>query len=373
MAGISPSNFFKEIRDASEIKSEILNAYFKAWAAILLKGQKFKKIDKLIYVDLFSGPGKYDDGRITTPLKILNSIHESKGNSIDFDKSVQTFFNDNDTAITESLKTNIEALSFYEAISNKPQIANETASLEILKNLIEKGSPSLTFIDPLGYGYTQEMLFYSVKSWGSDLFMLFNLNRIRGAIMNKKVEKNMKAIFAHHFDSIREFYLKENSPYQREKYIIEIFEKIFEEQNYLTLKFKVNFENKNQTSHYLFFVSKVAIAIRRAKEIMTKYSDTQRDGVPLFGANIPQGDLFFPTVCQFSILKLKDELYTKKEQFDEFTIDDIYKSHHYKTNYIKSNYKKACAILLQEQKIILFDKKGKRTNKITYTARIKFK
>ena len=40
MPGISLSDFFKEKRTASEIKSEILNEYFKAWAAILLKGQQ---------------------------------------------------------------------------------------------------------------------------------------------------------------------------------------------------------------------------------------------------------------------------------------------------------------------------------------------
>jgi len=71
MPGISLSDFFKEKRSASEIKSEILNEYFKAWAAILLKGQKYKKIEKILYVDLFSGPGLYD---CNSPLYTLTKV-----------------------------------------------------------------------------------------------------------------------------------------------------------------------------------------------------------------------------------------------------------------------------------------------------------
>ncbi|HOY20314.1 MAG TPA: hypothetical protein PLC89_23580 [Haliscomenobacter sp.] len=74
MPGINLSDFFKEKRSASEIKSEILNEYFKAWAAILLKGQSYKQIEKILYVDLFSGPGLYENGSQSTPIKILNSI-----------------------------------------------------------------------------------------------------------------------------------------------------------------------------------------------------------------------------------------------------------------------------------------------------------
>lgn len=83
MAGISLSDFFSKKRETSEIKSEFLNEYFKAWAAIMLKGQNFKKIDKILYVDLFSGPGIYDDGKESTPIKILKSINQSKGTFVD--------------------------------------------------------------------------------------------------------------------------------------------------------------------------------------------------------------------------------------------------------------------------------------------------
>lgn len=372
MPGISLSDFFKEKRSASEIKSEILNEYFKAWAAILLKGQRFKKIENLIYVDLFSGPGLYEDGKPSTPIKILNSIYQSKGQHIDYDISVKTFFNDKSTKLANDLNSNIENLSYYNELTHKPVIANETASQKMLEQYLQSANPSLTFIDPLGYNYTQNMLLYSVKNWGSDLFMLFNFNRIRAAIRNERVRENMQSIFSTYLDEITEFYKKEETPRKREEFIIKTFEKIFAEKGYFILKFRINFPNKNQTSHYLFFISKHHLAITRAKEIMTKYSDVQEDGVPLFGANLNQDPLFFPSLCEYSIIKLSEIILDSKALFNNKTIEGIYKEHNYHTNYVKQNYKDAIEILINNNKITLFDKRGNTTSRITYTAEIKF-
>lgn len=372
MPGISLSDFFKEKRTASEIKSEILNDYFKAWAAILLKGQQYKKIDKLVYVDLFSGPGLYDDGKPSTPIKILNSINQSKGQFIDFDIAVKTFFNDKSEKLANELKKNIENLPYYNNITHKPIIANEPASQKMLEEYLQSSNPSLTFIDPLGYNYTQNMLLYSIKNWGSDLFMLFNFNRIRAAIRNKKVKENMQGIFSSYFDEIFEFYKNEERPHEREEFIIKTFQKIFTDKGYYILKFKINFPNRRQTSHYLFFISKVHLAITRAKEIMTKYSDIQEDGVPLFGANLKQDPLFFPSLYEYSINKLSEIIMQNASTFDNKTIEDIYREHNYNTNYIKQNYKDAIETLINNNKIALFDKIGNSTKRITYTAKIKF-
>lgn len=48
----------------------------------MLRGQSYKTINELAYIDLFAGSGKYDDGNASTPLKILNSIYKSKGSSL---------------------------------------------------------------------------------------------------------------------------------------------------------------------------------------------------------------------------------------------------------------------------------------------------
>lgn len=350
----------------------IADEYFKAWAAIILRGQSYKNINKVLYVDLFSGPGIYDDGKVSTPIKILNSINQSKGTFVDYDKQVQTIFNDKDQEQYEKLIANIEGLPYYDELSFKPIISNGEANLELLKTALKEQVPSLTFIDPLGYGFTQRMLMYSIKRWGSDLFMLFNFNRIRAAISNNKVQQNMLEIFGDKFSILQEYYDKEPSPKKREIFIIETFESIFEEKGFMTLRFKINFPDKDQTSHYLFFISKVALAITRAKEILSKYSDYQADGIPQFGANLNIQPVLDPDMNEYSINKLA-AMVNSKTDYDGKTIEEVYKIHNYKTPYIKGNYKKAIQVLIKQGIIVLNDKKGNETNRITYTAKLKFK
>ncbi|WP_421799748.1 three-Cys-motif partner protein TcmP [Haliscomenobacter sp.] len=373
MPGISLSDFFKEKRSASEIKSEILNEYFKAWAAILLKGQSYKQIKKILYVDLFSGPGLYENGSPSTPIKILNSIYSSKGTFIDYDDHVQTFFNDKDSKVINQLKENISNLDFYEKLKYKPIILNDSANFEMLRKAFQENTPALTFIDPLGYGFTQKMLMFAIKNWGSDLFMLFNFNRIRAAVKNSKVEQNMIEIFGDYLPKIHEYYDKESSPQKRELFIIETFQSIFEDKGFLTLKFKVNFPDRDQTSHYLFFISKVKLAITRAKEIMSKYSEYQEDGIPHFGANLNTLPVLNPDFNIYSINKLANSILQNKQEYEGNTIEDIYLAHNHKTNYIKPNYKDAIKKLMADNLVLLIDKMGKETNRITYTAKVKFK
>ena len=204
---------------------------------------------------------------------------------------------------------------------------------------------------------------FSIQRWGSDLFMLFNFNRIRAAIANSKVEQNMLEIFGNKFAELQEFYSKESSPQKRELFIIETFESIFEEQGFMVLKFRIKFPDKDQTSHYLFFISKVSLAITRAKEILSKYSDYQADGIPQFGANLNLQPVLDPDMNNYSINNLAS-IIKSNNKFDGYKIEQIYKEHNYKTNYIKINYKEAISKLKVSEVIYLLDKNGRKTDKM---------
>jgi three-Cys-motif partner protein len=374
MATISTDNFFATKRNESEIKSEILNQYFKAWAGILLFGQKFKSIKNLVYIDLYAGTGYYEDGTPSTPIKILESIAKTKGHPhIDFSISVKTFFNDEKKSVVEKLKENILKSDFTNALKHKPEFLNEPASRELLEKLLNNEHPALTFIDPFGYGYSQDMLLHAIRKWGSDVFMLFNMNRIRSAVMNNEVSENMIKIFGEkRLSLIRGFYTTEKNPQKREMKIIEAFEGIFRETGAKTFKFRINFPDRNQTSHYLILASKHRLAYQKIKEIMEKYSEKQEDGVPMFGINLKPKQLltmdyyrYFP----YSIYKLKDSLVSNRDEFQGKTLEEIYEKHNIDTNYVKENYKKALEELIQEDKATFSNPKGK---KLTYTSIIYF-
>ena len=372
MSSIAPEDFFKTQRETSEIKSEILDKYFKAWCGILLFGQRYRTVERLLYIDLYAGRGYYDDNSPSTPVKILESIHKSKGTTIDLDAAVQTFFNDSNRTVINALKDNIETLSFYNELTHKPIILNQRANKELLAELlnVDGSYPSLTFLDPFGYSFSKEMLMKAVQEWGSDLFFLFNINRVRAAVVNGAVDQVISDIFGEKHTGIKDFYDHERNPGKREKFIINQIETLFREQNFLTFKFQINFPNRNQTSHFLFFVTKVRVAHNKMKDIMKKYSEYQPDGVPLFRANYTQTPLFFPECAEFSIYKLKIDLLDSISEYYNQPIESVYEDHNIGTNYIKANYKQAFQELYAEEKIQLIGKNGNLARRITYTCTI---
>jgi three-Cys-motif partner protein len=241
MAAIKVKDFFKEPRTQSEVKSKILNEYFKAWAAILLIGQTKIPVENLLYVDLYAGQGSYDNEEPSTPVKVLTSIAD---NTI-FNQKIKTFFNDAEPKIVAKLEQNIRLLPFYENLKHKPVILNKEANKELLNELLskERKPPSLTFIDPLGYkGVSAKLCQLAVRNWGSDLFMLFNINRIRPGIKNTTVEHLMRELFPEKFDAILEEFDHLNKK-EREDFILDQFMAHFKEKGYRALKFKVEFES----------------------------------------------------------------------------------------------------------------------------------
>jgi three-Cys-motif partner protein len=54
------NRFFDENRVQSIIKASIVSSYFWAWAKVIISAQK-KRMggNRIAYIDLFSGPGRY--------------------------------------------------------------------------------------------------------------------------------------------------------------------------------------------------------------------------------------------------------------------------------------------------------------------------
>lgn len=68
--------FFQEQREQSLIKARIVSKYFSAWASVILATQKRypHNTQKMAYIDLFAGPGRYDDQSLLNALLEWQSI-----------------------------------------------------------------------------------------------------------------------------------------------------------------------------------------------------------------------------------------------------------------------------------------------------------
>ena len=142
--------FFDESKEQSQIKAEIVKHYFKAWAQIIAGTQRRfpNRSQKIGYVDLFAGPGRYKDGATSTPVQVIESALESE----DLSQRLVTIFNDKDPGNADSLKSELDSIHGIEKLSSPPEIWNEEVGDKIaaqFENIIK--IPILAFIDPWGY------------------------------------------------------------------------------------------------------------------------------------------------------------------------------------------------------------------------------
>ncbi|MEJ8803861.1 three-Cys-motif partner protein TcmP [Pontibacter sp. H249] len=374
MSTVDTSEFFTAQRDASEIKSQILNDYFRDWCTAILQGQRYKSNHALAYIDLYAGDGKYQDGKPATPVKVLNSIFGAT-DKFNLNKIVRTFFTDEKPTVTQKLKQNLEALPYYENLIYKPVILNEEVNFSLLAKLLGTDTPALMYTDPFGYTFSQQMLLQSIKRWGLDVFMLFSPAKMRPAILNASENDLLTDIFGvERIAKIKEFCERYQDAGQREDFMVDSFEDIFKEKDYKTFRFKISLPKKNQTSHYLFFVSRTDTAYMKMKELMLTYSDFQEDGVPLFGANIKHQLSLFQEQYRYSIKNLIAELSGKASFYHNLSLDSIYRHHNIGTNYIRGNYLEAFEALKKEgvvESINPISRKPMR--KVSFTSIIAYK
>lgn len=83
--------FFDEPREQSLVKSRIVAKYFWAWAKVIIPFVKTGD-RRLLYMDLFAGPGRYNDGTPSTPITVLETAIKEP----DLRAMLVTFFNDKD-------------------------------------------------------------------------------------------------------------------------------------------------------------------------------------------------------------------------------------------------------------------------------------
>ncbi|QCR22574.1 three-Cys-motif partner protein TcmP [Pontibacter sp. SGAir0037] len=348
MATVDTNDFFKIQRSSAEIKSELLNEFFKSWCSTMLQGQRYRSLPTLAFIDLYAGEGKPEHGKPATPVKILNSIFGSI-EKYNLNKTVRTFFNDEKQAVVAKLKTNLEQLPYYDELVHKPVMLQEEANFSLLVKLLGTDTPSLLYLDPFGYKFSQQLLLQSIRRWGLDLFMLFNPAKVRTAILQTEQGDLLLDIFGpERVEKIREFCERYQDAAQREDFIMDSFEDIFREKSYKTFRFKISLPKKHQTGHYIFFVSKTEDAYMKMKELLLMYSDYQEDGVPLFGANIKHQLSLFQEQYRYSIKNLVTELAAKAGYYHNLPIESIYRHHNIGTNYIRGNYKEAFEQLKKE-------------------------
>lgn len=366
------NKFFQEQREQSLIKSQIVSKYFSKWASVILAMQKRypQHVQRMAYIDLFAGPGRYDDQSKSTPLLVLETILANP----DLASRMVTLFNDKDTDNIESLKKAIAEIPGIEALKYAPKFYNEEVGDEIAKMFNSKTIvPTFFFVDPWGYkGLSLNLVSSIIKDWGCDCVFFFNYNRVNMGVNNDFIRQHMASLFGDdRLERLRDLLPDNLSPAEREVIIVqELCEALRQNGSRFVLPFRFKNENGARTSHHLIFLSKNFRGYEIMKEIMANQSSEIKDGVANFeynprDAHYKQGTLF--DLLSRPLDELQDMLI---EQYKGRTVDfmTLYEEHSVDRPYIKKNYKKVLCTMLETGLITAVNpKNGKPPRKGTFS------
>ena len=361
--------FFDERTDQSEVKARIVKKYFYAWANVIMPTAE-KWGQRIAYIDLYAGPGRYKDGAASTPLLVLQyAINHPK-----MSQMLVALFNDADRDKTETLQAEIDALPGINKLKHKPTVSCGEIDDDAQQYFNDtRLVPSFSFVDPFGYkGLSLKIVNGVIKDWGCDCVFFFNYNRINAGISNPSVANHMDALFCKERADELRARLPGKTPDLREAMILE---ELAKEIKSLGGKYVLPFTFKNargtRTSHKLVFVSKNFKGYEIMKDIMAKESSTDDQGVPSLTYSPADADMPLLFSLRRPLDALKNAL-VNTFIGRELSLDEIYKEHSVDTPYIKKNYRETLQTLEEDGKIDAYSLKGKR-QKGTYPEHVRIR
>lgn len=274
-----PSNdvFFVDQSEQSAVKAHIVSSYFSAWSRVIQKWNT-----PMAYIDLFCGPGKYENDKPSAPLLVVQNTLANPAllNRMNF------VFNDKDPNNISMLKQAILQIDENSKLKARVQYYNETVEQDFYNRLnIPANMPVLSFVDPFGYkGLTMNLINRLINNSGSDCIFFFNYNRINMALSsNTKFDEHLKSLFGDTRTAELKKRLAHQPPEQREPIVLNaLIEALRENKSNYVLPFKFYSTEMLRTSHFIIFVTKHPVACKIMKQIMYSNSAKDSDDVATF-------------------------------------------------------------------------------------------
>ena len=345
---VQPEAFFEEQTEASKLKADIVSKYFSGWANVMAS----QDTERIAYLDLFSGPGRYDDGNLSTPLLVLDKAINHLNPRVC--QKTLLIFNDADSGNVQRLENEIREVNGLDRLRFRPSTSNQKIGKQIVKHFENITQvPTLSFVDPWGYkGLSLHLVRALVKDWGCDCIFFFNYRRINPGIENPSLQKPISIVFTEGIlEELRQD-ISGKEPHERETIILAKLKEVFKGWGMdHVLPFPFKNETGSRTTHYLVFISKHPLGYTIMKDIMGGCSSCHRQGVPSFEYN--------PAASrqpQLHLFKLEPLEELKEMLVDDFagmslTTRDIYEKHHIDKLYVMKNYRAALLDLENERRI----------------------
>jgi three-Cys-motif partner protein len=335
--------FFEVQSPSSRTKAQIVARYFPQYCRIILK----KPQKEVRYLDLFSGPGKYEDGNLSTPLLLADIC----ANDQELSQNVRFLFNDKEYSeqLRENFHNRYKPATFKLAPRFGSEIVGESESINRHLSKISQGinpKPTLLFFDPWGYkGIDTLMLAKFLANWGNELFLFVNVKRIHAATENEKFDLLMQSLFPTTIDQLRFDRKYVPTVQERIKLIMDNLSSEFQRavnRKLYSCAFKFQEEDSSATSHFIVHFTKHDKGFELVKQVYYDYNNIgatlEKDNVYTFDAkklNTTQsttldfGDVNVTALSKRIIEKYKGRRLTARKLFDEDHVSTMYSHTHY--------------------------------------------
>jgi three-Cys-motif partner protein len=272
---VTKTDFFKEPKEHSVAKMEIVAKYFSAWANIMKE-----RCRVLSYLDLFSGRGKYKDGTPATPLRIMDRISGLRG----VESRLRITFYEKSQTHYSVLKNLVEQHPACARLHFKPEVFRKEVGSRLLHEL-PKDDCTFCFIDPCGYrGISLELLNAVIRNWGCDCLLYLSVSGLRRNLEREEQIEHVEAIFGEEgLGRLRENLSSGDQKTSFSRLVIaELRKAINKQQSTYVLPFGIEFEKRRLVSHFLVFLCKNPLGFSIMKQIMYNYSKLDPAGIPYY-------------------------------------------------------------------------------------------
>lgn len=368
----SNHDFFETPREHSKVKAQIVSKYVQTWARVLSDYLRhIRRVPELAYVDLFSGPGTYNDGTSSTPMLVLKSAADDSKVGM----SLRTYFNDLDSENIATLGEAIKELPGLEQLKYEPKFYSEQATLSLVRSMnVPVDIPKLYFLDQFGYkSVTFELIQNLMSEWAECIFF-FNYRRVIAAIDNPTMMANVLGVFgsAERLSALKRALVPIRTANDREQVVMSHLIKAL---NAARIKFVQPFafkvEDGHRSTHHLIFLSNHSKGYTIMKGIMAREGTQSDDGLPYLTyiqkQTLRSGNLFAPDWVAELGLQLCQTFPGKT-----LTLKEVFEQHSRENNFLPAHYREALLRLEAEEKITTLPNassrpksKGMRTMAIT--------
>jgi len=335
--------FFKELREGSRTKQNIVVKYFVAYNRVMARGEA----PKIGYADLFAGPGFYRNDEGGTQHSIPLLICEAAVREELFRRKIHLWFNDGDPPNCQQLKAAIESLPGIASLRYAPTVDNKIIDAKWVSILGRLRVPTLVFLDPCGSkGLSLRLVASVLRGFGNDCIFFFNYSRINMklglAIMNRSVDEFFEPERARALRAD----IQDRSAPERERIILAAVKSSIEDAGAIPLVFGFKSDN-GRLSHHLVYASKNAKAAGMMKIILRSASSDIREGVGS-GEHDPRAressGLLFAGLYEIEERLLS--VYAGRQiRFDILLREEA------RTSYTESNYRDALLRLESEKRV----------------------